>query len=150
MTYYEWVEFFDEIKKSPRNQKYIDILKTKKVNYTGNIETLFSNHIVEIINERLKRIIVNFINKTRTTRFDINTLGIEINEVKKEIKYLNDIISLDIVPENKRENMKKYLMNYAKKVESSIKESFNNVTNAEVLTMINNMNLSLEDNNELQ
>ena len=126
------------------------LLKTKKVNYTGNIETLFSNHIVEIIKERLKRIIVDFINKTRTTRFDINTLGIEINEVKKEIKYLNDIISLDIVPENKRENMKKYLMNYAKKVESSIKESFNNVTNAEVLTMINNMNLSLEDNNELQ
>ena len=150
MTYYEWVELFDEIKKSPRNQKYIDILKTKKVNYTGNIETLFSNHIVEIINERLKRIIVDFINKTKTARFDINTLGIEINEVKKEIKYLNDIISLDIVPENKRKNMKRYLMNYAKKVESSIKESFNNVTNAEVLTMINNMNLSLEDNNELQ
>lgn len=149
MTYYEWVELFDEIKKNPRNDKYIDLLRTKKVSYKGNIETLFSNHIVEIINERLLNVINKLLTTAKTTTIDINILNIEIQEIKKEIKYLNDIISLEFIPTSKRENLKKYLSNKAISTEEAIKASFSSNNNSEIIMMIKNIDLSIGGLNEL-
>lgn len=148
MTYYEWVELFENIIINPRNEKYLEILKNQATNYKGNAETLFINHIVKVINLRLKNTLTSFLNKTKTTSFVIENLAIELNEIKKEVKYLNDIISFDYIPKNKKIELKNYLNNAAKRVEDSIKLSFKDSTNAQIIMLIKNLNLT-EANYEL-
>lgn len=149
MTYYEWVMLFDEIKKAPRNDKYLEKLKTLTTSYEGNAKTLFINHIVDVINTRLRNTLNDFLNKVRKTNFVIESLMIELNEIKKEVQYLSTIISYQYVPDDKRIELKNYLNNAVKGIEDSIKKSFENNTNSEIVLLVKNLNL-LEVNNELQ
>lgn len=148
MTYYEWVMLFDEIKKSPRNDKYLEKVKNLTTSYEGNAKTLFVNHIVDVINTRLKKMLNDFLNKARKTNFVIESFSVELNEIKKEVKYLSLLISYQYVPDDKRIELKNYLNNAVKSIEENIKKSFENSTNSEIVLIVKNLNL-LEVNNEL-
>ena len=149
MTYYEWVMLFDEIKKSPRNDKYLEKLKTLSTSYEGNAKTLFVNHILDVINTRLKNTLDSFLNKARKTNFVIESLLVELNEIKKEVNYLRELISYSYVPDDKRIELKNYLNTAVRGIEESIKKSFDGNTNSQIVLMVKNLNL-MEVNNELQ
>ena len=144
MTYYNWVMLFDKIKNEDMNEAVLNELASKTtVNYEGNANTLFVNHIVDVINTRIKNAISNFIFKSKTAS-DIQSFQMEINLLKKEVEYLKKFISYDYVPDNKRAQINNYLNSSIKKLEEVIKSSFKNNTDNDYSVVINNLNLMEE------
>lgn len=144
MTYYEWVMLFDKIKSEESLDTLLNELSTyETVSYEGNANTLFVNHIVDVINTRIKNSITNFINKSKYAS-DVQSFQMEINALKKQMTYLKKFISYDYVPDNKRAQIHNYLNSSIKKLEQVIKDSFKNNTNNDYSAVINNLNLMEE------
>ena len=53
MTYYEWISYFDSLKKKPISDEPINLINNSNLDYKGNIKVRFLNHIVKLINFRL-------------------------------------------------------------------------------------------------
>ena len=150
MTYYEWVNLFDKIKKSPRNDDLLnELAKQEMISYSGNAKTLFVNHIVDLINERLKSVLTNFVSNTKMMNNTNENLSLQLNEIKNEIAYLRKIISFKYVPDDKRIDVNNYLNNHIESVEQTIKNSFKNNLNNDINLIVNNFSLK-EVNSELQ
>ena len=104
---------------------------------------------MDVINTRLKNTLDSFLNKARKTNFVIESLLVELNEIKKEVNYLRELISYSYVPDDKRIELKNYLNTAVRGIEESIKKSFDGNTNSQIVLMVKNLNL-MEVNNELQ
>ena len=74
MTYYEWVNYFENLKDAPINDNAISIIENSNIDYKGNIKIRYLNHIVDLINYRLNNSLDNFLMKCKRLAQDKNTL----------------------------------------------------------------------------
>ena len=94
MTYYEWVNYFENLKDAPINDNAISIIENSNIDYKGNIKIRYLNHIVDLINYRLNNSLDNFLMKCKRLAQDKNTLSLELNDLKKEIVYARKLASI--------------------------------------------------------
>ena len=147
MTYYDWISYFDNLKNAPINDKAINFINSSDVSYKGNIKIRFQNHIIDLINYRLNNSLDNFLLKIKIISQDNNTFIIEINELKKEIEFAKNLAQVKFFDENDKQNVLYNISEFVNEMTNSIKLSFENVENSEMLMIINN--LDLENKNGL-
>jgi len=147
MTYYEWIDTFDQLKDGPRNDNVVDNLYKEKINLDGNILYRFIIHINDLIRTRLKNSLESILTKIASIYKDTNLLSIEILNIKKELIFAKKIINLPVIPEENKNMFKKTLQNFANEIQETLEMSANNIDNTgTTLTLIKNSKINfLED-----
>lgn len=147
MTYYEWINTFDQLKDGPRNDEIINNLYKEKINLDGNILYRFIIHINALIRARLKNALESILTKIASIYKDTNLLSIEILNIKKELIFAKKIINLPVIPEENKNMFKKTLQNFANEIQETLEMSANNIDNTgTTLTLIRNSKINfLED-----
>lgn len=100
MTYEEWLNIIEELKNN--NIDYEKLEQLKKVEVNSNINELLSPKLEALITTRFEKSINKIISNLENIFTDINYLDLILVNFKKEIKYINELISLKQLPDNKK------------------------------------------------
>jgi hypothetical protein len=142
MTYYDWINYFYTLQKAPISDEPINRINSSNLEYKGNIKIRFLNHIVKLINIRLNNALDNFLDKRKTLVQDKNNLSIELNELKKEIVFAKKLATTKYFEEDIKNQLISNISNFGEEMNISIKESFQNCNNSEIIMIVNNLDLN--------
>ena len=142
MTYYDWINYFYTLQKAPISDEPINRINSSNLEYKGNIKIRFLNHIVKLINIRLNNSLDNFLDKRKTLVQDKNNLSIELNELKKEIVFAKKLATTKYFEEDIKNQLLANINNFGEEMNISIKESFQNCNNSEIIMLVNNLDLN--------
>ena len=139
MTYEEWLSTIEQLNTTNTNQDLLNKLKQEPVN--NNLSSMIVPKLVTLINNRFE-LSVNKITKELEYIFtDINYLDLSLLNFKKEIKYLLELINLQHIPEDIKQNSSNKLKQDTNKVyDILIKEADKyDYTGVASMTIKNNM-----------
>jgi len=142
MTYYEWINYFDNLKNTPISDEPINLINNSNIDYKGNIKIRYLNHIVQLINYRLNNSLDNFLLKIKTINQDKNNLSIELNDLKKEINFAKKLASIKYFDENTKKQLLDNINKFGTEMNDTIKNSYKNCNNNEILMIINNLDFN--------
>lgn len=140
MTYYEWINYFNNLKYIPISDNPINIINNSNIDYKGNIKIRFLNHIVALINFRLNNALDNFLLKQKTIGQNKDTLSIELNDLKNEIIFAKKLASVKHFDENVKTELLTNIDKFSEEMAQTIKDSYSNCNNNEIIMIINNIN----------
>ena len=106
MTYYEWINYFDNLKNKPISDDIINFINNSNITYQGNIRVRYLNHIVALINFRLNDALDKFIIKNKALNQGKDTIAIELSDLKKEIEIAKKLASIRHFEENTKNDCK--------------------------------------------
>ncbi len=142
MTYYEWINYLESLKDAPLPTEAVDKINNSELTYEGNIKIRFLNHVVDLINYRLNNNLDKFLLKSKTVGQDKNSLNIEINDLKKEIALAKSLASIKLFDENTREQLINNIKTFGEEMNTSVKDSYSNCQDSEILFLINNLDFN--------
>ena len=142
MTYYEWINYFDNLKNKPISDDIINFINNSNITYQGNIRVRYLNHIVALINYRLNDALDKFIIKNKALNQDKDTIAIELSDLKKEIEIAKKLASIRHFEENTKNELLKNIKLFGEEMNSTIKTIFSNCKNNEILILINNFDFN--------
>ena len=142
MTYYEWINYFDSLKKKPISDEPINLINNSNLDYKGNIKVRYLNHIVKLINYRLNNSLDHFLLKCKTIVQDKNSLTIELNELKKEIVFARKLASTKYFEEATKNQLLENIKKFGEDMNTAIKTSYMNSNDSEILLLINNIDFN--------
>lgn len=147
MTYFEWINSFDQLKTGTRNEDLLNTLYKSTITLEGNILYRFIIHINDLIRTRLKNSLDSILYKLRTIYQDSNALSLEIINIKKELAFAKKIINLPVIPEENKNKFKETLQNFANEISETLEHSLSGIdTTGEIITMVKNSKINiLED-----
>lgn len=147
MTYFEWVEILENLKTSPRDDNLINNLYSQKIDLVGNILYRFIVHINDTVRTRLKNSLDSILLKMNTIYNDINSLSLEVINIKKELMFCKKLMNLPVIPEENRNKFMETLQNFANEINEALEVSVTGLdTTGEAIMMIKNSKINvLED-----
>lgn len=147
MTYFEWINSFDQLKTGTRNEDLLNTLYKSTITLEGSILYRFIIHINDLIRTRLKNSLDSILYKLRTIYQDSNALSLEIINIKKELAFAKKIINLPVIPEENKNKFKETLQNFANEISETLEHSLSGIdTTGEIITMVKNSKINiLED-----
>lgn len=147
MTYYYWVESLEQLKNGPRNDTLLDTLYNNNIELVGNILYRFVIHINDVVRTRLKNALDSILLKMNTIYNDLNSLSLEIINIKKEIAFAKKIINLPSIPEENKKKFKETLQRFADEINEALEKSLTGFdTTGEAIMMVKNSKINiLED-----
>lgn len=96
MSYYDWVKTFEMLKTSPMDDNIIKNLENKNLDGNAYVLEKFINHVINTINTRLNNSYFSCIDRILSSNIDIDTLSLDLINIKKEKKFVIKIVNLPI------------------------------------------------------
>lgn len=139
MTYEEWLSTIEQLNTTNTNQDLLNKLKQEPVN--NNLSSMIVPKLVKLINNRFELSVNKIIKELEYIFTDINYLDLSLLNFKKEIKYLLELINLQHIPEDIKQNSSNKLKEDTNKVyDILIKEADKyDYTGVASMTIKNNM-----------
>lgn len=147
ITYYEMINYLEELKKSPKDDVKLLFLKEHNIDMPGNVMYRYIDNITDLIKTRLNNAIDNFILKLKNIKTDDNLFSLEIIELKKEISYDLKIVNSINIPIENKNKLKETIKNFAYDTQEIIINNVRNIDNTgKLVNIIKSHNLTkLED-----
>lgn len=147
ITYYEMINYLEELKKSPKDDVKLLFLKEHNIDMPGNVMYRYIDNITDLIKTRLNNAIDNFILKLKNIKTDDNLFSLEIIELKKEISYDLKIVNSINIPIENKNKLKETIKNFANDTQEIIINNVRNIDNTgKLVNIIKSHNLTkLED-----
>ena len=147
ITYYEMINYLEELKKSPKDDVKLLFLKEHHIDMPGNVMYRYIDNITDLIKTRLNNAIDNFILKLKNIKTDDNLFSLEIIELKKEISYDLKIVNSINIPIENKNKLKETIKNFAYDTQEIIINNVRNIDNTgKLVNIIKSHNLTkLED-----
>ena len=130
MTYEEYLNLFNELKTPTYNNELLNKLKTMPIN--PNLQELLSPKYEDLINYKFTESVKKIKTDLPTIFDDNNYLDLYLVNFKKEINYLLEMLKIDLLPPNTKEQLAKTI----KEGTDKIYEILINEANREDLTGI--------------
>lgn len=96
MSYYDWVKMFEILKTSPMDDSIIKKLEDKNLDGNDYVLEKLINHVINTINTRLNNRYFLWVDRILSSNIDIDTLSLDLINLKKEKKFVIKIVSLPI------------------------------------------------------
>lgn len=125
MTYEEWLSILDDLKKPTLSTEKIELLKNTTIN--NNINDLIVPKIQDTIDIRFSNAINKIINNLDEIFYDKNMLDMELVNLKKEIKYIQELINLKQLPTNIQNELRIKIKDQTTQVFDILKKEANKI-----------------------
>lgn len=100
MTYEEWLRIIEDLKNNNTNYEKLEELKKAEINI--NFNELLVPKLENLITTRFENAINKIISNLENIFTDVNYLDLVLVNFKKEIKFINELISLKQLPDSKK------------------------------------------------
>ncbi|MBR4230972.1 MAG: hypothetical protein IKR74_02305 [Bacilli bacterium] len=124
MTYYELVNYLDDMITSPISDNDIDKIANADISLNGRRYDRFIVQVNYFMTERLGYILDNTISKIKNSTFSSDELALEMSIINNEIKLLKKFINVKHIKEENREAFKLSLKNNVNNMLGSLKSFF--------------------------
>lgn len=138
MTYYEYVILIENNKTGPRNENIFNTLNA--INYEGPILNRITNHLIGLIKSRLQNSFDLFVNNLTNQKLDVSLFSTGLSELKNEFNYIAGFTKLNILKEYES-SLKSQIILFIDDIELTMKNTFGNIDNNEIISIINSLNL---------
>ena len=148
MTYNEWLELLDILKKSSKRE-YMDKLINEPTN--NNIQDALSPKIKDMIYERFRTSIQNIIKNLEMMFEDVDLFDMEMVNFRKNIKLTMELINNNNLYVHDRIQIEKNLKEEVEETYKILeKEAIKSDDDGVLYNIIKNNRIKWSDNNELQ
>lgn len=148
MTYEEYIDLFSKLKTNNYNKELLETLKKTPLN--TNIQDLLIDKYYEVIIYKFSASIHKLKDDLYTIFSDVNYLDMYLVNFKKEIKYLEEMININILPQTKKDELKTLIKDETTKTyEILLKEANREDPKGIYALTIKNNTIKWSDNNEL-
>ncbi len=138
MSYDEWLNNIELLKNTNINHELLDRLKGTELN--DNIANILEPKLSALVKDKFKRSVEKVIRELPDMFGDVNYLDLTLIDFKKEIQFIEEIISLKQISQTEQENLLEELKREVDSVFEVIKKEANNSdqTGVYALTVENN------------
>lgn len=121
-TYQEWSIILDELEKRNNDAEILQAIKRGTLDWQPEVAQRFTIRFANTINSRIDYAADRFRNATRRAYGDERTLVQAMLLLRKELKFLKDVIDIPVIPVEKKQEFMSLVMNPAKSFQSNIEE----------------------------
>lgn len=106
MTYFEWVNNLVILKNSPMDYELLKKLENSKFDGSQYTYYRLTKHINDTISDRLNKAFDGIINGVSNFNISIDDLSLELIRYRDEVKFINKILGLSVIPKDSLEIIK--------------------------------------------
>ncbi|MBQ7141021.1 MAG: hypothetical protein IJO32_05910 [Bacilli bacterium] len=121
-NYAEWINCFEFLKTSTRNNEYIEILKKGTIEMDENLLYKFIDNLDALVAHRLTVSIDKFIKLLESGVNDNNVFIMNLLDVRKEFNYLYKLCDLNVLPQENRDMFRKTIQEQADLMQKALEE----------------------------
>ena len=148
MTYEEWLNIIDELKKT-NNVEQINILKNTHIN--ENLSHMIETKLSNLVKEKFEKSISKIIRELPTIFSDVNYLDLTLINLKKEINFIKEIIQLKQISISEQNNLLNLIKEQTENTYNILLKEANQTDQTGIYTItINNNRIKWSEENELQ
>lgn len=123
VTFLQWVECLDELKKGANDQTVISQLEQGTIEWTKGVAERLTQHLYETIECRLKLTSEILQKELDRSLGDETMIAKAILSARKRFALLKRVTELQAFPENVREALSEVLLKYAQSTQASLEKS---------------------------
>ena len=127
MSYYDWVNTIESLKTLPRDEEIIKNLKNKEIEDNKYVLARLIVHIYETIDERLHNAGLICLKEIISGKGDINTVELNLINLKKEKQYVLELINLKIFDKEIKEKIKQRIYMKFQEITEFLKDKTKNI-----------------------
>ena len=148
MTYEEWLNIIDELKKT-NNVEQLNILKNTPIN--ENLSHMIETKLSNLVKEKFEKSISKIIRELPTIFSDVNYLDLTLINLKKEINFIKEIIQLKQISISEQNNLLNLIKEQTENTYNILLKEANQTDQTGIYTItINNNRIKWSEENELQ
>ena len=144
MTYFELVNFLDDIKDLPRNRDIINKLDNANVNLEGNVLIRFIDHLQIFLVHRIN-IKEDYIFDVLRKMNEIEEFNMSLIDFKEEINYLYCFVNLRFIPNENKKELDKVIKENISIIKDNLLDLVKNFNDSEMLVRFINDNMMIKE-----
>jgi hypothetical protein len=143
MTYYEWVEYIEELKDKTITNEIINKINNYNFDYSQDVMIRLTDHIIGLIFKKLDNqmdYLIDNINNIKSP----HELTLQINDIKETLNDSNKLLEIKYFEDELINDLKNQIVNYSNEYIDIIKSHYNGTINNEYSVILNGLNLMEE------
>lgn len=136
-SYSEWINCFELYKKEEFEDEVIKVIKEGRISWQSGVAERFTKSLFDIINYKIE-VITNKLNKKITGSLSNVELERILVQTRNSLSRLMVFTTIDSIPSEVRDNIRKYITDSADTIQSSLVDSAKRDSSGFLLKLVNN------------
>ena len=135
MIYSEWVDILDILKNRTNDEEVLEVMKKGTIEWQSGVAERLTKRLINIVNERMQYAIDKY---QSVKYYDERGFIQSLLNLRKELKFLSEVLNIAIIPEKDREQYRDLVVNQANIIQNSLEESAKNDHSGKLLSIVKN------------
>ena len=135
MIYSEWVDILNILKNRTNDEEVLEVMKKGTIEWQSGVAERLTKRLINIVNERMQYAIDKY---QRVKYYDERGFIQSLLNLRKELKFLSEVLNIAIIPEKDREQYRDLVVNQANIIQNSLEESAKNDHSGKLLSIVKN------------
>ena len=135
MIYSEWVDILNILKNRTNDEEVLEVMKKGTIEWQSGVAERLTKRLINIVNERMQYAIDKY---QSVKYYDERGFIQSLLNLRKELKFLNEVLNIAIIPEKDREQYRDLVVNQANIIQNSLEESAKNDHSGKLLSIVKN------------
>lgn len=135
MIYSEWVDILNILKNRTNDEEVLEVMKKGTIEWQSGVAERLTKRLINIVNERMQYAIDKY---QSVKYYDERRFIQSLLNLRKELKFLSEVLNIAIIPEKDREQYRDLVVNQANIIQNSLEESAKNDHSGKLLSIVKN------------
>ena len=135
MIYSEWVDILNILKNRTNDEEVLEVMKKGTIEWQSGVAERLTKRLINIVNERMQYAIDKY---QSVKYYDERGFIQSLLNLRKELKFLSEVLNIAIIPEKDREQYRDLVVNQANIIQNSLEESAKNDHSRKLLSIVKN------------
>ena len=135
MIYSEWVDILNILKNRTNDEEVLEVMKKGTIEWQSGVAERLTKRLINIVNERMQYAIDKY---QSVKYYDERGFIQSLLNLRKELKFLSEVLNIAIIPEKDREQYRDLVVNQANIIQNSLEESAKNDHSGKLLSIEKN------------
>lgn len=137
-TYSEWVEILTKLKNRVDDKEVFEAMQKGTVEWQSGVAERFSKKLIETVNLRMNTALDKFQTDMNRARGQEGAIVQGILDLRRELVFLAQAINLPALPDEEREQYRKFVTDQADKIQKSLEDSARNDRTGKLSSIVRN------------
>lgn len=135
MIYSEWVDILNILKNRTNDEEVLEVMKKGTIEWQSGVAERLTKRLINIVNERMQYAIDKY---QSVKYYDERGFIQSLLNLRKELKFLSEVLNIAIIPEKDREQYRDLVVNQANIIQNSLEKSAKNDHSGKLLSIVKN------------
>ncbi len=142
-TYSEWVLLIDKLMEQSDDLSLLYAMKQGTLEWQSGVAERFTKRLMSTVNYRMNNAMNKFQNEMAHSYGHEREIVRALLTLRKELKFLLDIVDLPAIPENIRHDLCQLIFNQAENIQMSLEKSAESDRSGKLLNIVRNNRINI-------